>query len=535
MADGLDRAGIHSRAERGDRLRPDFLQRHDLAIVAQRLASHSDVQDRTGTLGCPSEALGELYPLRIALCPALELKLCGARNVVEPEASDRRQPFELELHPLREEPRERIGDPSESQRSPLAVGRTSDLEDLAIQGGVRPQRGFSPSVSARVEQPKITAKPHAVRPAGLTTHSLDAVIKDDGTAQAAVRDSGCKFLSFNLRADANAGRLIGEAAKATRAPPRAARSEIPAPVRVRRWVGPKLSPRHHMPQAGRGSGVYAASVQKLTAITNALLHLWWTLFAAHGIRGVLAVLRLKSVGVLRREERGGKDAEPVAVPMDELGGRDLFVRPATTDMLMAVMDYRAGLNLPPPEVANRPMKRIVELGVNAGGALASLGHRYPEARLLGAEPDPRNVALARRNVASFGERAEIVQAAIWDRDTELVISGEEAFGLTVAEREPGAAIPDGASLVPALSIDSLLSAHAPDEEIDFMLLTIEGAEPRVLAAGGDWPSRVRSIRVELHQPLGYLADDCLAQLRVLGFRAHAQPDLFGGWVLGVRE
>ena len=274
----------------------------------------------------------------------------------------------------------------------------------------------------------------------------------------------------------------------------------------------------------------------VTRTRNALEQLWWTLSAVRGPMGWLAVVRLKVTGIIGRKTRGGKGAEPMAVPMRELDGRALYVRPATTDMIMAVLDYRHGLHLPPSEVASAPMGRIVELGVNAGGALAGLGARYPEARLLGAEPDPRNVALAERNVADFGTRARIVQTAIWDSDGDLAIEGTDAFGLTVrevdSEQEEHAA---GAEIVPALTIDSLLAAHAPGEEVDFMLMTIEGAEPRVLGAGGDWVQRVRSIRVELHEPMGYLADDCLSQLRALGFESRAIPELQGGWALGVRR
>lgn len=274
---------------------------------------------------------------------------------------------------------------------------------------------------------------------------------------------------------------------------------------------------------------------KLVVIRNALVQLWWTLSSARGLAGWLAVIRLKALGIARRSERGGKNAEPVGVPMRELGGSELWVRPATTDMIMATLDYRHGLHLPPAEASGRPMKRIVELGVNAGGALAGLAYRYPEAKLLGAEPDARNVALAERNVAAFGPRARIVQAAIWDADTDLAIQGSDAFGLTVTSLGKDGAAPAGASVVGAMTIDSLLAAHAPGDDIDFMLMTIEGAEPRVLGAGGDWVRRVRSIRVELHEPIGYLAEDCLAQLRGLGFEARAIPELQGGWALGVRR
>lgn len=269
-----------------------------------------------------------------------------------------------------------------------------------------------------------------------------------------------------------------------------------------------------------------------TAISTALKQLLWSLQEASGLAGKLGVLRAKAAGIMRREELG-PSAEPVAIPMRELGGRELYIRPATTDLLMAVIDYRGGTHLPPAEVAGRQMERIVELGANAGGALSGLAARYPGARLLGAEPASDNVRVARRNVERMGAQAKIVETAIWDSQTELELIDGESFGFMVREAGPGS--PKGSPRIPATTIDALLDEHAPGEPVDFMLMTIEGAERRVLAAGGDWVERVQSIRVELHAPLGYGAEECLAQLRGLGFEAYADPLHFGGWAFGVRR
>ena len=220
----------------------------------------------------------------------------------------------------------------------------------------------------------------------------------------------------------------------------------------------------------------------LAAMSTALQQLFWSLQAASGLVGKARVFRAKATGILHRGALG-PSAEPFAIPMRELGGKDLYIRPATTDLLMAVIDYRGGTHLPPAEVASESMNLIVELGANAGGALSGLAERYPDARLLGAEPSADNARVARQNVERLGGRAEIVETAIWDSQCELELIDGESFGFMVREAAPDSKA--GTPRIPATTRRAPLRACSPGEVIDFMLMTIEGAERRVLQAGGD--------------------------------------------------
>ena len=82
-----------------------------------------------------------------------------------------------------------------------------------------------------------------------------------------------------------------------------------------------------------------------------------------------------------------------------------------------------------------------------------------------------------------------------------------------------------------------LSVGRTASPIDYLHVTIEGTEPRVFAAGGDWRSRVRSLRVELHPYFGYGAAECIAQLEALGYRAWLAPAPApaGKWVFAVKD
>ena len=257
--------------------------------------------------------------------------------------------------------------------------------------------------------------------------------------------------------------------------------------------------------------------------------------AAAGLVGKLRVLRTIAAGRAWRR-RGGPAPDPLAVPMKALGGTSLLVRPGTSDLINASAYQAFGLHLPPPQLRAEDLRCICELGSNIGAALSALARRYPNATLLGVEPDEANIEIARANLAGLEERCTLVRSGVWDESVELVVtdeSGRGAHGLTVRPRRDD----DPAELqgFPALTIDALLEDHLPDRTVDYMHVSIEGTEPRVFAAGGDWPRRVRSLRVELHPYYGYHAEDCLAQLQALGYVAWPDPERPQKWIYALRR
>jgi FkbM family methyltransferase len=256
------------------------------------------------------------------------------------------------------------------------------------------------------------------------------------------------------------------------------------------------------------------------------------LAVAKGPSGKLAVLRVIAAG-----RRGATDRAPVGVAMKALGGRELYVRPGTSDLRNAAYYYDLELFLPAPELAGEELRCIVELGSNMGAALTALAIRYPTAALLGVEPDPGNAALAARNVAPFGDRSRVVEAGIWDTDADLVVDRDTRYGEHgFSVRPRTGSDPAGLAGIRARSIDSVLAEHLPGgEQVDYLHLTIEGTEPRVLAAGGAWPARVRSLRVEAHPELGYPPAACVADLEELGYRAWPDSELPQKWVFAVRR
>jgi FkbM family methyltransferase len=243
--------------------------------------------------------------------------------------------------------------------------------------------------------------------------------------------------------------------------------------------------------------------------------------------------RFRLVRLKLREKAGAASVgdAPVPLRLRPLGGRVLHVRPGSSDTGAIVHNY---LTRDRP-FADRDLRRICELGSYIGVTLAGFAVRYPDARLLGVEADRANAALARRNLAQFGDRCTLVHAAVWDRDADLVIEGDREDLRFV--RESHDEDPPGTTHLPARTVGSLLAEHmpVPDGPIDFMQLSLEGAEANVLTGDTGWIDRVQSIRVELHPELGFTADTCLAALRRFGFDAWIEPQSAGRHALGVRD
>jgi len=108
--------------------------------------------------------------------------------------------------------------------------------------------------------------------------------------------------------------------------------------------------------------------------------------------------RLRLLGAKLGPRIGRGRGQIVALPVKELDGRPLHVRPGTADMNTIFLNYVQGAHLPPPPFVDRDLRQICELGSQIGTGIAGLAARYSHARVIGVEPDPENAALARRNI-----------------------------------------------------------------------------------------------------------------------------------------
>jgi FkbM family methyltransferase len=228
-------------------------------------------------------------------------------------------------------------------------------------------------------------------------------------------------------------------------------------------------------------------------------------------------------------ERRGASGGPVCVRVRPLGGAPFELRPGTTDALSLRDTFRDSVHPPPPEALRRGVRQIVDLGANIGATVAHNAMLYPEARILGVELDPDTAALARRNVAPWADRCEILQGAVWIHDGTVAYDGVREDGFRVVDSSGGTA---HARSTRALSMDTIFG-HLPEAtRVDYLKMDIEGVEARLLSGpAADWISRVDSLSLQVHDP--YTTSDCERDLTALGFVTRVDPRR-SNYVVGFR-
>ncbi len=181
----------------------------------------------------------------------------------------------------------------------------------------------------------------------------------------------------------------------------------------------------------------------------------------------------------------------VPLRIKELNGQTIWCRSGLADLGVVYDTFVGRFHLPPDTQA--PVRTILDLGANIGLTIADLAMQFPEARILGVEIDPGNCELCRKNIARFGDRCRLRQAAVWHEPGEILYGGERESGFAIGAGNGGAA----ERSAPAVTVAELIDDLEVDE-VDYVKMDIEGAEKEVLAAADDWLPRVRSIKVEVH-------------------------------------
>lgn len=64
---------------------------------------------------------------------------------------------------------------------------------------------------------------------------------------------------------------------------------------------------------------------------------------------------------------------------------------------------------------------IVDCGANIGCTAVYLLEKFRNARIVAVEPDEENCAICRMNVRPYGDRAQVIQAGVWNVDSNLIV------------------------------------------------------------------------------------------------------------------
>ena len=201
----------------------------------------------------------------------------------------------------------------------------------------------------------------------------------------------------------------------------------------------------------------------------------------------------------RRLQQVARDTESKAAVAFEAPGisHPMYVRPGTSDALVFEGNIlRQTYNCIAPK--NDP-RLIIDAGVNVGYASAYLLEKFPNAHVIGLEPDSGNIEAARKNLAPYQERVELLQKGLWSRPAKLRVRlAERADGIQVFESDD-----DDAFDCEGIDVFSLLEM-TPESRISILKIDIEGAEQYVFEADCDvWLERTDWIAIEIHNQPSY--------------------------------
>lgn len=215
----------------------------------------------------------------------------------------------------------------------------------------------------------------------------------------------------------------------------------------------------------------------------------------------------------------GSGGRVVRMRLRPLGGREVRLRPSTSDVDTVWGTFAGRYHLPPSEAGSPGL--VWDLGANIGLTMADIAERHPRTRVVGVELDAENAALARANLEPWGGRCEVIEAAIWPQDGEMryVRLDGATSGHYVTEAELGA--DPAVTTAHAISPWSLLALEGAGAVVDYAKIDVEGAERTLLREDAGWAERVRTVKVEVHDP--YTVEECEADLRALGFETRVDP------------
>ena len=133
--------------------------------------------------------------------------------------------------------------------------------------------------------------------------------------------------------------------------------------------------------------------------------------------------------------------------------------------------------------------RIIDVGSNIGLSILYFKQLYPDAEVIGFEPDPRIFNILRKNIESFNcTKTKIFNKGIWIKETTLEFFSEGADGGRIATAED----------TNKISISTTSLRGFLTEKVDMLKIDIEGAEYEVLNDCKDLLHNVDNLFVEYH-------------------------------------
>src|SRR5713101_1287901 len=145
--------------------------------------------------------------------------------------------------------------------------------------------------------------------------------------------------------------------------------------------------------------------------------------------------------------------------------------------------------------AQRPNPLILDLGSHIGLSILYFKHIYPQARIIGFEPDPTAFPYLKENIVENDlTDVRLVQAAVAGQEGALTFYSDGNVASSLAEPPPD----DPHHRWTKYELPCVRLRDCLTEPVDFLKMNIEGAEWEVLADSEDCLHQVRELVVEYH-------------------------------------
>ena len=207
-----------------------------------------------------------------------------------------------------------------------------------------------------------------------------------------------------------------------------------------------------------------------------------------------------------------------------IGGNNIYVRPRTTDLLVAKACFSGEFDL----LAERFDPDFAGLIIDAGGYIGTsaicLSKLFPKSTIITIEPSTSNFEILTENIKN-NSRIHAVKAAlattagetVWLQDRQV---GNWGFSVIDLPKEDKGA--EKLEMVTTTSISEIRELF-PEKEVGVLKLDIEGAEKHLFETARDQLRPIPVIFAELHD---FFIDGCETAFRSLD--PDRQVENFGG-------